>query len=218
MGELDGTTAAVWDDASGLGAAIATTLEAAGANLARDDGEEVAPFLAAAAERLGGLDLAVICLGEAGPSQPLAEVSDENWQREIDDQLGVAFRGVRAALAQMLPRGRGRILVTTTVESKLARAGATPYVAAQHGVAGLVKSVAHEVGPQGVLVNALVCGAIPGNDGDGDAAALARTERGAIKRPNTAAEVAAAALALASPAMSSVTGTLFPVHGGTVPY
>jgi NAD(P)-dependent dehydrogenase (short-subunit alcohol dehydrogenase family) len=215
MGELDDTTAAVWDDASGFGTAIAASLEAAGASVARDGGEDVDPFLAAAAEHLGGLDLAVICVGGPGPSQPLAETSDERWQRELDDHLGAAFRGIRRALNEMLPRGRGRILVTASVESKLPHPGAAPFVAAQHGVAGLVKSVAHEVGPAGVIVNALVCGPIAdGEDADG----LARIARGAIKRPNTPEEVAAAALALASPAMSSVTGTLFPVHGGMVPY
>ena len=219
MADLDGNTAAVWGERDGVGAAIAAALAAAGADVAHESDGDVDSFLGAAAERFGALDLAVICVGGPGPAQSLAETDDRRWARELDDQLGVAFRGVRRALGHMLPRGSGRILVTTSIEAKLARPGATPYVAAQHGIAGLVKSVAHEVGPQGISVNALVCGpVVAGEDGGIDAADLARIERGSIKRPNTPEEIAATAVALASPSMRSVTGTLFPVHGGTVPY
>lgn len=221
MGELEGTTAAVWGDANGVAAAIGAALASAGADVIADSGDQqVGAFLETAAQRLGGLDLTVICISTAGPSQPLVETSDERWQRTLDDHLGVAFRGVRGALAQMLPRGRGRVLVTASVESKVPRSGATPYVAAQHGIAGLVKSVAHEVGPQGILVNGLLCGLIEGgHDSHGDEAAEgALIAQGAIKRRNTPQEIAAAAVVLASPRLSSITGTLFPVHGGIVPY
>jgi NAD(P)-dependent dehydrogenase (short-subunit alcohol dehydrogenase family) len=218
MGELDGIKAAVWGDASGVGAAIAAAFEDAGAELVRGAEEEVDAFLGAAAGVLGGLDLAVICVDGPGPSRPLAETSDEEWAGELEAHLGVAFRGVRRALVEMLPAERGQVIVTTSVESKVARPGATPFVAAQHGVAGLVKSAAHEVGRAGVTVNALVCGVVGDGPAAHDPADAALLERSAIKRPNTPEEVAAAALTLASPTMTSVTGALFPVHGGSIPY
>jgi len=196
MGELEGTTAAVWGGGE-VGDAIAGALAGAGSELIRDAGEQdVDAFLGDAARRLGRLDLAVICTPGPAATGPLAELSDEAWAEELDRQLGVAFRGVRRSLREMLPRGGGRVLLTTATEAKLPRAGATSYVAAQHGIAGLVKSVAHEVGPDGIFVNALLYEPVAGG----------------------AEAAAAAALTLASPSMRSVTGTLFPVHGGTVPY
>ncbi len=218
MGELDQMTAAVWGDPNGIGSAIATAFAEAGAGVLESADEDVDAFLTDAVERLGRLDLAVICIGGPDTSEPLASTSDERWARELDSHLGVAFRGVRRALQEMLPRERGQVIVTTSVESKMARPGATPFVAAQHGVAGLVKSVAHEVGRSGVSVNALVCGVVGDEDTAWDPADAALLERSAIKRPNTPQEVAAAALTLASPTMTSVTGALFPVHGGTIPY
>jgi NAD(P)-dependent dehydrogenase (short-subunit alcohol dehydrogenase family) len=104
---------------------------------------------------------------------------------------------MRRALRHMIPRRSGRIIVTSAVEGKLPRAGASAYVAAKHGVNGLVKSVAHEVGPLGITVNAVVPGRL---------------------ETTTVAGVASVAVLLASPAMTSVTGCLFPVDGGAMPY
>jgi NAD(P)-dependent dehydrogenase (short-subunit alcohol dehydrogenase family) len=196
MAELEGTTAAVWGGGEAW-TAISDAISGAGAEVLRDPGDrEVDAFLGEAAESLGRLDLVVICIGGPTAPGPLAETSDDAWDDELDLCLGVAFRGVRRSLKQMLGQPGGRILLTTSVEAKLPRAGAAPYVAAQHGIAGLVKSVAHEVGPQGVFINALLCEPMA----------------------NGAEATAAAALTLASPSMRSITGTLFPVHGGTVPY
>jgi NAD(P)-dependent dehydrogenase (short-subunit alcohol dehydrogenase family) len=196
MAELEGTTAAVWGGGE-VWAATSDALVGAGVEVLRDPGgRDVDAFLEEAAQSLGRLDLAVICIAGPGAPAPLAETSDDAWDEELDRCLGVAFRGVRRSLKQMLEQRGGRILLTTSVEAKLPRAGAAPYVAAQHGIAGLVKSVAHEVGPRGVFINALLCEPTPAG----------------------AEATAAAALTLASPSMRSVTGTLFPVHGGTVPY
>jgi NAD(P)-dependent dehydrogenase (short-subunit alcohol dehydrogenase family) len=82
-----------------------------------------------------------------------------------------------------------------------------------------VKSAAHEVGTAGIKVNAILRGVL--EDGDSradDELTESFVERSAIKRRNRVDEVANVAVLLASPSLMSVTGCLFPVDGGTMPY
>lgn len=208
-------SAVVWGDGIGIGDAIAAALERTGSTVARGGEESGRGDVAALIAGVDGdLDLVVICTEGPDDAHPIAELSDEAWEAALERDLGLAFRGIRAALARMLPCEAGRIIVATRVEAKLPRAGASAYVAAQHGVGGLVKSVAHEVGRKGIAVNGLVCGVIE-NRGPADEDLL---ERSSLKRPVTPDEVAAAALVLAGPTHTSLTGTLFPVHGGSIAY
>jgi 3-hydroxybutyrate dehydrogenase len=166
-------------------------------------------------ERFDRLDVLVLNAGGTHPDSPIVETQDEEWRRVVDLNLSHVFWGMRRALRHMIPRRTGRIIVTSAVEGKLPRAGASAYVAAKHGVNGLVKSVAHEVGPLGITVNAILPGALEtaSSNGATPVPTLSRTGR-----PTTVAEVASVALLLASPAMTSVTGCLFPVDGGAMPY
>jgi 3-hydroxybutyrate dehydrogenase len=105
-------------------------------------------------------------------------------------------------------------------------------VATKHAVNGLVKSAAHEVGTLGITVNAILPGIIETDivreTGPASAEAMgvgsyeALIEmfcaESAIKRPNRVEEVAAVAVLLASDAARNMTGCLFPVDGGTLPY
>jgi 3-hydroxybutyrate dehydrogenase len=150
-----------------------------------------------AVERLGGLDVLVLNAGGTHVDRPLAELGDDDWRRLMDLNLSHVFWGMRRALHHMIPRRAGRIIVTSAVEGKLPRPGASAYVAAKHAVNGLVKSVAHEVGPVGITVNAILPSALENS-----------VRRG----------VASVALMLATPAMTSVTGCMFPVDGGAMPY
>ncbi len=71
----------------------------------------------------------------------------------------------------------------------------------------------------GITVNAILPGVLETSSSNGrSGGATALLERSKIGRPNTAGEVASVALMLASPAMTSITGCLFPVDGGTMPY
>ena len=163
---------------------------------------------------------------------PVAQMSDEEWEFEVDWNLNHVFWGMRRALQHMIPRQSGRILVTSSVEGKLGKPGIPGYVACKHAVNGLVKAAAHEVGTLGITVNALLPGIIETDivraTGPDSAVAMGVgtydnmiamfTEESAIKRPNTAEEVAAAAVLLASDAARNITGCLFPVDGGTMPY
>lgn len=212
---MDATNAAVWAQAGEPGDAILAALEADGAMVLRggpgQDPGDIDALIAAPST----LDALIVCVPPPRDGAPLAELVDADWAAALDRGVGLAFRGIRAALGRMLPRESGRIVIVTSLESKIARPGAAGDVAADHAIAGLVKSAAHEVGTKGIGINALVCGVL------GAAGAPAEEEQlaaSALKRPVTPDEVAAAAVLLASPTLGSVTATLFPAHGGAIPY
>jgi len=180
----------------------------------------------------GQLDICCLNSGGVQMTAPVAQMSDEEWELEVDWNLNHVFWGMRKALQHMIPREYGRILVTSSVEGKLGKPGIPGYAATKHAVNGLVKAAAHEVGTLGITVNSIAPGIIEtdivretGPDsaiamglGTYEALIEAFSSESAIKRPNTVEEVAAVALLLASDAGRNITGTMFPVDGGTMPY
>ncbi len=246
MGTLDGAVAAVTAGTAGIGRAIVEAFVREGALVAvngpdersgealsselgagdgrllfraGDVGEQrtIEGLVDAAVERFGRLDVVVLNAPRAHSTTPIVELSDEEWQRTADESVNHVFWGIRGALRHMIPRRQGRILVTSSVAAKLARPGASASAAAGHAIAGLVKSAAHEVGTLGIRVNAILPGVMAGDGADDDATA-ALLEGSALKRPTTADEVASVALMLARPSLAGVTGCLFPVDGGAMPY
>ena len=180
----------------------------------------------------GQLDICCLNSGGVDKTGPVASMSDEEWKLEMDWNLNQVFWGMRRSLQHMIPRETGRIIVTSSVEGKLGKPGIPGYTAAKHAVNGLVKSAAQEVGTLGITVNAILPGLTETDNltENGPASAEAMglpsyealidlfTQGAAIKRPNKISEVAAVALLLASNAGRNITGTLFPVDGGTMPY
>jgi 3-hydroxybutyrate dehydrogenase len=212
MGRLDGQVAVVTGGTRGVGRAITEAYVREGATVVVGgddvcDQTTVEGIVDRAAQQYGRLDVVVLSGGDPNRSQPVASMPDDDWQRVLDRGLNHVFWGLRRALQHMLPRRRGRIVVTSAVEGKLPRPGASGYVAAEHAVNGLVKSVAREVGTQGIAVNAILAGPTD------HLHALSK-----LGRRNTVEEVANVAVLLATPSISSITGCLFPVDGGTMPY
>jgi 3-hydroxybutyrate dehydrogenase len=133
----------------------------------------------------------------------------------------------------MMPRGEGgRIIVTSSVEGKLGKPGIPGYATTKHAVNGLVKAAAAEVGTTGITINSILPGIIEtdivretgpesaiamGLPGYDEMIALFCAES-SIKRPNKVEEVAAVAVMLATDAARNITGNMFPVDGGTMPY
>ena len=185
-----------------------------------------------AVERFGQLDILVLNSGGVLNTAPVSMMTDEEWNLEIDWNLNQVFWGMRRALQHMMPRDTGRILVTSSVEGKLGKPGLPGYNATKHAVNGLVKSASKEVGTTGITINAILPGLIETDivqaTGPDSAVAMGLpsyqamldlfTQESAIKKCNTVEQVAAVAVMLASPAARNITGCMFPVDGGTMPY
>jgi len=183
-------------------------------------------------ETFGQLDVCCMNSGGVKMTAPVAQMSDEEWELEINWNLNHVFWGMRRALQHMIPRESGRVIVTSSVEGKLGKPGIPGYAATKHAVNGLVKAAAQEAGTRGITVNSLLPGLIETDIvretgptsaemmglESYDALLTMFAQESALKRLNKVEEVAAAAVLLASDAGRNLTGMMFPVDGGTMPY
>jgi 3-hydroxybutyrate dehydrogenase/3-oxoacyl-[acyl-carrier protein] reductase len=181
--------------------------------------------------RFGTIDILVNNAGGAGDLQPLVNLSDHAFDEAMKWNVYSTFWATRRALPTMLDKGDGRIINISSMEGKHGKPVLTAYSAAKHAVNGLTKSLAREVGAQGVTVNAICPGLvitdIIKNNGPATAKAMGMefedmvtmfAAEAAIKRPNTVEEIAAVAVLLASPAGAGITGAQISVDGGTAQY
>ncbi len=183
-------------------------------------------------DRYGQLDICCLNSGGVLATAPVAQMSDEEWKLEIDWNLNHVFWGMRRALQHMIPRDTGRILVTSSVEGKLGKPGSPGYATTKHAVNGLVKAASKEVGTTGITINSLLPGLIETDivreTGPASAQMMGLesyealldlfAQESAIKRLNTVEQVAAVAVMLASDGARNITGCMFPIDGGTMPY
>ncbi len=149
------------------------------------------------------------------------EQSDDDyepiWQRSLDVMLSARQRLVRACLSQLVRNGDGRIINIASTEGLGASAGTGPYTAAKHGVIGITRSMAVELGARGVTVNCICPGPIL--TGMTQAIPEAAREKFArrrvpLRRYGQPEEVAHATLNFALPASSFLNGAVLPVDGG----
>jgi NAD(P)-dependent dehydrogenase (short-subunit alcohol dehydrogenase family) len=235
---LAGRTALVTGGGSGLGAAIAEHLTRAGARVVvtgrrAEPLQEVAGRLGARAEvcdvadpaavdaladRLRDEEVSILVnnAGIAGPVAPLTEIAPDEW----DEVFAVNVRGTylvcRAFLPPMVARGDGDVINLASVSGKRPLTRRTPYCASKMAVLGLTSTLAFEVGPAGVRVNALSPGPVEGDRMDRnfrleaertgtsvEEARAAFVGRAALGRTITADEVGTAVVAmLAMPGMA----------------
>ena len=241
MFDLTGRTALVTGASGGIGGAIAEALHAQGATVALsgtrrqplDDlaarlGERVLVIpanLSSAAEveqlakeaeaQLGSLDILV---NNAGLTRDglVMRMKDEDWQTVIDVNLTAAFRLCRAAVRGMMKRRWGRIVNIASVVGVTGNPGQVNYCASKAGLIGLSKSLAQEVASRGITVNCIAPGFITSAMTD----SLNDDQKGRILgnipsgRMGEAAEIAAAAVYLASAEAAYVTGQTLHVNGG----
>ena len=134
--------------------------EAAGADVLADRVDvrefgQVQAFADRATERFAKVDVVVANAGIFGATA-IAEMAPEMFSDMVDVNLKGVFHTIRSVLPGMVERGYGRVIATGSVCSLLGVPGVGHYVAAKHGVAGLVKSLAKEVGPHGITANYVV--------------------------------------------------------------
>ncbi len=193
---------------------------------------DIARLVDEAASRFGRLDIMVNNAGGITEPAPVATLTDEAWANDLQWNLSSVFYGTKHALRHMLAQGSGSIINISSVEGKMGFAGMAGYAAAKHGVHGLTKSTALEVGRQGVTVNAICPGLILTdavvNGGPDTAASMGLTydqlvndvfkAKTATGELNTVEQIAAVAVLLASDAGRGITGTAISVDGGQTPY
>jgi 3-oxoacyl-[acyl-carrier protein] reductase len=180
------------------------------------DPEDVSRLARRATAVYGRIDILVNNAGISIPYHPLHEVPFEEWQRVLAINLTGPFLLCQAILPGMLARNRGKIINFASELALIGRDGAAPYVATKAGIIGLTKSLAREVGPKGIQVNAIA-------PGPTDTGMLGQRDRAPesvqalpLRRLGRPDDIAATALFLASPDGDWYTGQVLSPNGGAV--
>ncbi len=181
------------------------------------DGARIQQVADEVVARFGGIDILV---NNAGVSlfQPAGgEDYEAAWETTLAVNLTGQQRMIRAALPQLSREGGGRIVNIASTEGLGATAFASPYTASKHGVIGLTRALAVELGSQGVTVNCVCPGPIhtgmtaPIPD---DAKTKFARRRVPLRRYGEPEEVAHAIFSLVLPASSYINGAVLVVDGG----
>jgi len=239
--DLSGRTALITGAASGIGRASALAFASAGASVALVDidAEGLANTAAAtqaaggraetlvadvrdlqavtfaierAVQAFGRLDAAHNNAGVPGPYVPLDEYREQDFMEILQVDLVGVWRCMRAEIRHMRTQGSGAIVNTSSMLGSAAMPDNGAYVAAKHGVHGLTRAAALELGGTGIRVNAIAPGVTRTAMTSGVSDELLRAvPLGRIAEPE---EIAAAAVWLCSPEASYITGSVLVADGG----
>ena len=181
------------------------------------DSDSINKCIEATIEKYKSIDFVI---NNAGVSSVTA-VDDKNYENYWDDTLNVVLTGqvrlIRADLPHLLNSDNGRIVNISSTEGFGASPFHSPYTAAKHGVIGLTRSLALELGPQGITVNCICPGPINTNmtsSIDPKDKEIYAKRRVGLKRYGEPEEVAHATLNLCLPSSSYINGVYLPVDGG----
>lgn len=241
---LDTQIALVTGASRGIGQAIASELGKHGAivvgtSTTRDGAETINQYLKEAQIKGMGLTMNVnsitqinnaietireifgeisILVNNAGITRDnlLARMKDEEWDEIIETNLKSVFFLSRAVLRSMMKARSGRIINISSVVGVTGNPGQTNYAAAKAGMIGFSKSLAREVGSRNITINCIAPGFI---DTDMTRSLTAEQQQNLIQhiplgRLGRPADIASAAVFLASPVASYITGTTLHVNGG----
>jgi NAD(P)-dependent dehydrogenase (short-subunit alcohol dehydrogenase family) len=246
-----GLRAVVTAGAGGIGRAIADALIASGARVlicdvdaaALDDfraahpdagavladvaaDADVARLFAEAERGLGGLDVLVNNAGIAGPTGGVDEISPADWRRCIEICLTGQFLCAHFGVPMLKRAGGGAIINLSSAAGRFGYAWRTPYASAKWGVIGFTQSLAKELGPSNIRVNAILPGIVAGQritnviqaraDQLGvsfEAMRQTYLDRVSLRRMVTARDVAGTVLWLVSAAGANISGQSLGVDG-----
>ncbi len=243
---LDGRVAFVTGAGGGLGEGICTSLAAAGAAVACADvdlqrAERIARRVADAGGRslplhvdvsdsaalagavqtaiagLGGVDV-LVNNAAIYPRRAWTEITEEEWDRVLAVNLKAYFLCARACHDSLKERGRGHIVNVSSVTFLIGFELLLDYVASKGGIVGFTRALAHEVGPDGITVNAIAPGAFPTDaekiHPDPEGYNQWALDQQCLKRRGTPEDIGNLVVFLSSDASSFITGQTVVIDGG----
>ena len=189
---------------------------------------EMAEFLGAVEAAWGGADVVCANAGTGGPAGRIEDLDYGDWQRCVATNLHGSFLTCRWAARVLRAEGAGLIVLTSSTAGIAGYPFRSPYAAAKWALVGLTKTLAMELGPAGVRVNAVCPGAVEGPRMDRvvameaaaqgiDEAEVRRSHAAGVSMKTwvTAADVAGTVHFLASDAASKISGQILAVDGHT---
>ncbi|MDH3452416.1 MAG: SDR family oxidoreductase [Gammaproteobacteria bacterium] len=190
------------------------------------DVSQVDDFFAAALADLGGLDVLVNNAGIAGPTAGVEAIEPADWERTVAVNLNGQFYCARRAVPALRESAHGAMINISSVAGRLGFAYRTPYAATKWAVVGFTQSLAKELGPDGIRVNAILPGVVEGERIEQVIAARAETlgksyaeverdnlSKVSLRRMVSPYDVANMALFLCSPAGQNISGQALSVCG-----
>lgn len=178
-------------------------------------GDEVDAAFGAVEAEFGSVQVLVSNAGVTDDTL-LMRMGEESFQRVLDANLTGAYRVAKRATPGMLKARRGRMIFISSVVALVGSPGQANYAASKAGLIGLARSIARELGSRSITANVIAPGFVE-TDMTADLTDARRTEilgKVPLNRYGTAAEIAGAALYLASDAGAYVSGAVLPVDGG----
>ncbi len=174
-------------------------------------------MVAEIAERLGPVSVLVNATSSFRP-EALLDIDDDSWNSMLSDTLGASFRTIRAVVPGMREQGWGRVVSFAAKSALAGGAQASHYGAAKAGVIGLTASLAKELGPDGILVNAVAPSQIltmsDGRPSIPDERAEKMAKSIPLRRLATPEDMAGLVVWLGSAANTYLTGETIDITGG----
>ena len=182
------------------------------------DAEACRRMVREATTALGPLDVVVANGGVASRPGLIAELPVEEWHRVLATDLHGCFYTLKAAIGGMLERGRGVILTVSSIGADRCAPGGAPYYVSKAGVNALTLTLANEVAPRGIRVNAIAPGLVMSDMGERMVAAVGEQLVAGIPlgRPGQPEDIAKLAAFLASDDAAWITGKIYRIDGGVV--